>query len=577
MPEINQIRQTDVLVIGAGGAGARAAIAAAEAGAQVILTSKGPLARSGITPLAQWSLEAAMAHENPADSTRQHFLDIVREGRNLCDQNLAEVMAAEAPQRVLDLERYGTRFRKKDGKFLQLTTPGQTYPRSVFLEGGGYGMMLGLKKEVQRQNRIKLWEDVCVTRLFLREGRVTGASVLDLRKGELIYVQAKSIILATGGNEELWPVSDCPPESVGDGLWLAAEIGAEMVDMEMLLYYPLVGNWPLSIRGTIVPYEIVLEPTQCYGKLVNGLGEEFLPPGGPPARDVIIAAIFREIREGRGTPHGGIYLDLARSPKGIEEAGHIMSAMLPSVLQYLRNAGVNPLGAPVEVAPAAHYTLGGVRIDERCRTSVPGLFAAGETAGNVQGANRSSGNALCETQVFGARAGEAAACYAGETAADMPEVAGEAAWEAEKERVYAYINKKEGIRPQEIKQQVKSIMGQAVGFGRTKQGLEDALQKLAELTGQMDRLKAASVLAYNREWLEAVEVEAMVKVAKIVTLAALTREESRGHHYRLDFPERDDCNWLKHTVITWDGWEFTAKTVPVIVTGIPLNGGEVAE
>lgn len=560
---------TDVLVVGAGGAGARAAIAAAERGCDVLLAAKGPLARSGITPLAQWSLEAALGHEDERDSPWQHFLDIVREGRFLSDQNLAEVLANEAPERVRDLDRYGTRFRKRDGKFRQFATPGQTYPRSVYLEGGGHGLMMGLRKEVLRHSHIRLWEDACVTRILVQDRKAVGATVLDLRAGRIHIVLAKAIVLATGGNEELWPVSDCPPESVGDGMWLAMQAGAELVDMEMMLYYPLVGCWPSSIRGTIIPYEVTLDPERCAGKLVNARGEEFLPPGPLPARDIIIAAMFREIREGRGTERGGLFLDLTRSPKGRQEVERVMAEMLPDVLRYLRNAGVDPVAGRVEVAPAAHYTLGGIRIDERCQTTVPGLFAAGEVAGNVQGANRSSGNALTETQVFGARAGWSAAEFATENE-HVSEVSVSGQVGEEIVRLERYISGEAGVRPQEIKRGVKETMGRYVGFGRDAEGLRQAMELLADWERQLDRMRAVPVRQYNRECLEAIEVAAMVRVARAVAQAALARTESRGHHYRFDYPERDDKNWLRHTVVTWEDGELRLRTEPVVVTKVRI-------
>lgn len=560
------VLNTDVLVIGGGGAGARAAIEAAANGAKVILSSKGPLARCGITPLAQRSIEAAMGNVDERDYPEEHFEDILREGRWLSDQDLAEALAQDSPQRIFDLQKYGTKFRKQaDGSFYQFATPGQTYPRSIVPERGGYGIMLGLRKECLKRNNIELYEDTIITKVISDGSEVSGAVMLDLKTGELKIVETSAIIIATGGNEELWPLSDCPPESVGEGMFMALEAGAYLVDMEQLLYYPQVVCSPHSVKGTIVPYEYTLEPKFCGGELFNGRGENFLPKGPLPARDEMIRLIFNEIRQGRGTKENGVLLDVAASGKSYDELYKLLNNLIPEVYEYLKNSGIDLAKDQVQVAPAAHYTLGGVWIDRFARTNIKGLWAAGEVAANIQGANRSSGNALAETQVFGARAGKDAAIYvfnSSKKSIDQVKVQKEI-----KELSIMLDEKENQIRPHEIKAEIKKIMGECCGFPRNGKDLQKGIEKIEEIINRkISLLTAPNIKTYNREWLEAIEVRSMASVAKTVLYSALMRSESRGHHFREDFPNIDNEGWLRHTLIHLDKQSFKVSTSSVRVT-----------
>jgi len=559
-----EVINTDVLVIGAGGAGARAAIEAASQGADVVLASKGPMGRSGITPLAQWSFEATFGYSD-LDNPEVHFYDTVVEGRYLSDQNLVEALAADAAQRVLDLERYGTLFKKEQGKFRQVKIPGQSGPRSVMLVGGGHGMMLGLKREVRRHNNIMVMEDVVVTSLLSSKGIPAGATVLDCKTGEFKTIRAKAIVLATGGYEELWLKTDTPPESVGDGLRLAYLAGAKLVDLELLLFYPVVASYPPSIQGIIIPYECCLEPDYVGGRLLNGRMEDFLPPGSPPVRDILIRQMFEEIYSGRGTPNGNLYLDLTKSPKAEEEVRRVVLDIIPEVYRHLLELGFDICRQPIEVAPVAHYSLGGVRIDEKGQTDVEGLYAAGEVAGNIQGANRLSGNALTETQVFGARAGKAASDYS--KAREEP-VIDPAQVEAEWERIQNLLSRKaNSLRPGAVRKEVQEIMWQYAGPVRSELGLTRALDELQRVRdNDLPRVWAGDTLKYNNDLIRALELETMVDVAEMVLRAALLRKESRGHHFREDYPVADNQNWLKHTVVQLVGGRMTLSTMPVVIT-----------
>ncbi len=556
--------KTDVLVIGSGGAGARAAIEAALNGADVVIATKGNLAKSGITPLAEWSFEAPLGHADPQDSAEIHFEDTVREGRFLSDQNLVEALVNDAVERVHDLEKFGVRFKKDNGKFVQTKIPGQSHPRSVMIINGGLGMMMGLKKEMKKHEQIRPLEDTIITKILTEKKRVSGATFLNLRTGEFGHIQCNAIVIATGGHQELWPVTDTPPESVGDGFVLAYYAGAEMVDMEMLLFYPVVAVYPEHIRGTIIPYECCIEPSYASGKLINGTGEEFLPEGSPPVRDILIRKMFDEINEGRGTEHDGIYLDLAKSPKSKKEITGYLEDMIPSTFKHLLDLDVDIREEPIEIAPAAHYALGGIKINEKGETNITGLYAAGECAGNVQGANRLSGNALTETQVFGTRAGKNAAIYSqkkGHLTAEDDKVANE------KKRIMAYLEEKEnGSRPLHLKEKIKKIMWKYVGPKREEGGLKRAVKELSRLReNDLAKIYAPNINTYNYEWMEAIEADSMVTVAEIVSAAALLREESRGHHYREDFPEQDDEKWLQHTMVKLDNGKMVVDTAPVIM------------
>jgi len=289
--------------------------------------------------------------------------------------------------------------------------PGQTFPRALFIQGGGFGMLAGLIQEARKHPQVRVLSDVFVIEVSLdRAGSASGAIFLDLKDGRLKAIRSKAVILATGGYEELWAFNDASCTACGDGVFLAYETGAELIDLEMLQYYPTVVIHPPSIRGTLFQYELITDPEMLAGRLANGEREPFFQ--GKLLRDAVVRAIWREIREGRGTPHGGVYIDLIHSTKSRDDLTRALEKWQPNQFHYLRDMGFDLRETLVEVAPHAHYSLGGVAIDEEARTTVPGLFAAGEAAGNLHGANRVSGNALAETQVFGALAGASASVWA---------------------------------------------------------------------------------------------------------------------------------------------------------------------
>ena len=541
--------ETDVLIVGGGGAGVRAAVAADQAGANVTLLVKGHVAHSGMTAMACPSYQAALAMWEPDDGPEIAFEDTRREGRYLGDENLIEALTSEATDRAMELESYGTKLTRENGKIFQVIHPGHSYARNLVIRGCGYGMMIGLRRELLRHPRIHTMEDVFTTRLLMDGDRAAGAVVVDLRDSSITAIRAKSVIVASGGYEAMYAFNDCEPGATGDGVAMAMHAGAMLVDLEMILYYPTCLTWPDEVAGTLVQYEGLMGPRYLAGRMLNGSGEEFLSMSERayrlPVRDVMMQAMFREIDEGRGTRHGGVQIDLTDSQRTPTETYALLHKLDSLPYNSMRDLGVDVTREPIKVKPGIHYCLGGVHINERTETSVPGLFAAGEVAGNVHDANRTSGNALAETQVFGARAGESAAEYA--ASSSMPRA--DADWvPIHVAHVRSYLEpRRDPIRPFQLARKLKSVMEQNVGYKRSADSLASALDDVRRLRAEeLPRVQAATMDRYNYEWQEALELENMLDVAEAVVLSADLRKESRGHHFRTDFPE-DREEWLQHT------------------------------
>lgn len=537
--------KTDVIVIGGGAAGCRAAIESSLSGVKTLLLSKYPLGKSGATPVAETYYSAPLGDD---DSAEIFLEDIVRSGYGLCDRSLAQKFAEEACGRVKDLESYGVRFEKgKDGKLFRMAGPGHNRPRGLRPLKGGLGMIKGLLKELKRRPFVQIREDVMVTKIFCSKGRGTGVMALDIRTGRLLLVEGKAVVVATGGYSQLWSGNDVPCDCTGDGIVLAYEAGAHLTDMEMALFYPTVIIYPLFLFGIELPHGLLLEGDRIKGKLLNRQGNEFIPDE-VPIRDVMVSLIYREISEDRGSPHGGVYLDISQSPYPKTELRRRLLHYLPEKYKHLMKYGIDLCNLPVEVAPMAHYTLGGIRIDTSCRTNIPGLYASGEVAGNVHGANRLAGNALSETQVFGACAGEAAARWAeehGQEASDDQQV------EAESLRIESLIRTpQDPIQPSRFKERLQGLMWTHVGIRREEQKLIQAIHEIERMRQwDLARLSVPLIREFNLPWIEALEVQNMIDLAEMIAKAALMRKETRGHHFRSDFPQRDDQNWLKHILI----------------------------
>lgn len=559
----------DVLVIGAGAAGLRAAIAAADNGANVTVVSKGPIGRSGITVVGMGGFSAYL--KTPDDNPETHFREIVESGKFLSDQNVVEPLVSDGLDRVLDLEKYGVEFHKENSEYWRMIIPGTTVPRFLFLKGGGHKLTVTLKKAAERYTNINMLEDIIISRLLVKDNHVVGAIGLDIKRGVIKVFQCKALILAAGGAGYLWPHSDCPPESTGDAYSLVYHAGEKVVNMEQQLFYPTVAIYPEEIRGQEQPYEVSLR-FDVGGKLLDNKGEIIYPIGEYRTRDSLTNLITRVIKEGRSTVHGGVYFDLTKAAR--EKREEILRRHLGK--KRMAQFHIDLWNQKIEVAPAAHTTLGGVRIDDKGRTTnIEGFFACGEATGNVHGANRLAGHSYLDTQVFGARAGKYAAEFV--NGQDWIPI-NEEQIESESNAILSYLKpKKDGLAPSKLKEKVRNLMGEYLGLIRNKKGLEKAIEEIVALrTNYLPRVNAPEIKQYNTDWIEAIEVKHMLGCAELVARCALLREESRGTHFREDFPYMDNEKPIQHTVVQLHDGQMKVSSEPVNMTKIKPAKEKVA-
>lgn len=534
---------TDVLVIGSGGAGCRAAIEAKKHGKDVIIVSKGLSYKSGCTTLAEGGYNAAFAYVDAEDSIQAHLDDTLKGGAYLNDPELARILVEEAPDRLTELESYGALFdRQESGKLNQRPFGGQTYRRTCFQgDRTGHEMMTALKEEVTRLG-IQTVDEVMITKLLQdSEGNVGGACGISLSNTNFVTFLAKSTIITTGGAGWIYPVTSNAMQKTGDGYALSWNVGADLLDMEQVQFHPTGMLYPDSRRGVLVTEAVRGEG----GKLINSEGERFMinydPRGELATRDVVSRAIYNEIMEGRGTPNGGVYLDVTHlAPEVIEEK-------LETMLLQFQDVGVDIRKEPMEVAPTAHHFMGGTRINPQCETNIPNLYAAGEAAGGIHGANRLGGNALADTQVFGRRAGETAA----ETVSKSRFQLDSASMDIEESRIKKLF--KDGdYYPFQLKEELQEVMWNNVAIIRREEGLKSALERIEIIKEKMTSMIVPDVVGYNQHLQDALELKNMILIAELVTKSALIREESRGAHYRADYPDRRD-EWKKSIVLNRDG------------------------
>lgn len=534
--------QADVLVIGSGGAGSRAAIEAKKHGLDVIIVSKGLSFKSGCTTLAEGGYNAAFAYVDADDSTHAHLEDTLNGGGYLNDPELARILVEEAPERLTELESYGALFdRQESGKLNQRPFGGQTYRRTCFQgDRTGHEMMTALKEEIIRQD-IQTVDEVMITALLQdAEGRVGGACGISLSDTKFMVFLAKSTIVTTGGAGWIYPVTSNALQKTGDGYAMVWNAGADLLDMEQVQFHPTGMLYPDSRRGVLVTEAVRGEG----GRLINSQGERFMtnydPRGELATRDVVARAIYNEIMEGRGTPSGGVYLDVTHLPP------EVIEEKLETMLLQFQDVGVDIRKEPMEVAPTAHHFMGGARINPQCETSIPNLYAAGEAAGGVHGANRLGGNALAETQVFGRRAGESAAKNVFKSNFELES----ASLDREEERIEKLFQEGD-YHPFQLKKELQEVMWNNVAIIRREEGLKSALKGITAIKGKMERMIVPDGSGYNQHLLDALELENMVLIAELVTKSALIREESRGAHYRADYPDTKD-EWKKSIVLNKD-------------------------
>ena len=541
--------QTDVLIIGSGGAGSRAAIEVDDAGLKATIVSKGLSFRSGCTGMAEGGYNAVFKTVDKDDSIDAHFSDTLKGGSYLNDKKLVEILVSESPKRLIDLENYGALFdRQESGEIDQRPFGGQSFRRTCYQgDRTGAELLNALKEEIIKRD-IECIEEVMITSFVTDENQVIGATGLNLKDSSLIYFKAKSVILASGGAGQLYPVTSNTFQKNGDGYAISYRAGADLVDMEQIQFHPTGMVAPESKKGVLVTEAVRAEG----GKLINSEGERFMSRYAPEkmelaTRDVVARSIYQEIIEGRGTENGGVYLDISHL-----DDDYIDEKLETMVLQF-ENVGVDIKHGPIEVAPTAHHFMGGLKIDTDASSSLDNLFGAGEVCGGVHGANRLGGNALADTQVFGKIAGASAS----EAAKNTELKSNDEMVQAEASRIEGLI-KKGTIKPKEFKNKIKSLMWEKVAIVRDEKTLNEALKELQEMQKDLVNLDVSDKTQYNTDLVTAIEVINMVEICILTVKSAILRRESRGAHFRSDFPESKD-EWKKSIIINKKEIKFEAR------------------
>ncbi|WP_405297705.1 fumarate reductase (CoM/CoB) subunit TfrA [Methanobrevibacter sp.] len=540
---------TDVLIIGSGGAGSRAAIEVDDAGLKAIIVSKGLSFRSGCTGMAEGGYNAVFKTVDKDDSIDAHFNDTLKGGSYLNDKKLVEILVNESPKRLVDLENYGALFdRQESGEIDQRPFGGQSFRRTCYQgDRTGAELLNALKEEIIKRD-IECIEEVMITSLVTDGNQVIGATGLNLKDSSLIYFKAKATILASGGAGQLYPVTSNTFQKNGDGYAISYRAGANLVDMEQVQFHPTGMVAPESKKGVLVTEAVRAEG----GKLINIEGERFMSKYAPEkmelaTRDVVARSIYQEIIEGRGTENGGVYLDISHL-----DDDYIDEKLETMVLQF-ENVGVDIKHGPIEVAPTAHHFMGGLKINTDASSSLDNLFGAGEVCGGVHGANRLGGNALADTQVFGRIAGVSASKAAKESELKTnDEMVRE-----EATRIEGLI-KKGSIKPKEFKNRIKNLMWEKVAIVREEKTLNEALGELLEMQKELVNLDVSDKKQYNTDLVTALEVINMVEICILTVKSAIIRRESRGAHFRSDFPETKD-EWKKSIIINKNKIEFEAR------------------
>ncbi len=555
-----ETRECDVLVVGAGGAGLRAAIAASEYGAKVALVSKSLLGKAH-TVMAEGGVAAALGNVDERDNWKIHFRDTIRGSKNLANWEMAKIHAEKAPDRVRELERWGAVFdRTEEGKISQRNFGGHRYPRLAHVgDRTGLEIIRTLQDHAVHMENIEVFMECTVSDILKSGNRAVGALAYYRSSGKLVVFEAGAIILATGGIGKAYRVTSNSWEYTGDGHALAYLAGADLIDMEFVQFHPTGMVWPPSVRGTLVTEGVRGDG----GILVNSEGERFMfnyipdvfaaetakseeeanswlkgEEGAmrPPellTRDVVARAIMTEVNEGRGSPHGGVFLDIAsrQSPDYIRRK-------LPSMYhQFKELATLDITKEPMEVGPTTHYMMGGIKVEANTAAStVPGLYAAGEAAAGMHGANRLGGNSLSDLLVFGKIAGQCAANFAQENSKVSPH--GEEIKKSIENTLEPFEDGDEN--PYQIHQELQEIMESHAGIVRTGEELEKGIRKLEELEKRLPRMHAKGERKYNPGWHLCLDLHNMIITSLALSRAALERTESRGAHTRLDYPDYDD-------------------------------------
>jgi len=596
----------DVLVIGAGGAGLRASIEASGCGASVGLVCKSLLGKAH-TVMAEGGIAAALSNVDGRDDWRTHFADTMRGGQYVNNYRMAELHAQEAPDRVRELEAWGAVFdRTKDQKILQRNFGGHKYPRLAHVgDRTGLEMIRTLQDHGIHQG-IDVHMECTIIRLLKDGDRIAGAFGYDRERGKFRLFNARAIVLATGGYGRAYKITSNSWEYTGDGHSLAYDAGADLIDMEYLQFHPTGMVWPPSVRGILVTEGVRGEG----GVLRNSEGERFMfqdipdlyknqtadnPEEGwiytqgdkearrPPellTRDHVARCIVREVKEGRGSPHGGVFLDIAWIKEKIENAPEHIRRKLPSMYhQFKELANLDITEEPMEVGPTTHYAMGGIRVDgDTQMSSVPGLFAAGECAGGMHGANRLGGNSLSDLLVFGKRAGEYAASFAKENdgaTVNETAVADTIKWALEPiERQEAAGSASES--PYQIQYDLQDTMQELVGIVRNQAEMDEAVEKIAALKQRADQAVTPGNREYNPGWHTALDLHNLLTVSEAVAKTAAQRKESRGAHFREDYPEKSE-DWGGNSLVVRKGGDGKMEITKEPVMEVPAELQEIIE
>ncbi|HXS23929.1 MAG TPA: fumarate reductase/succinate dehydrogenase flavoprotein subunit [Gemmatimonadales bacterium] len=588
-----QTFEHDVLVIGAGGAGLRAAIAASAAGVSVGLVCKSLLGKAH-TVMAEGGIAAALANVDDRDSWRVHFADTMRGGQYVNNWRMAELHAKEAPDRVRELEAWGALFdRTPDGRILQRNFGGHKYPRLAHV-GDRTGLeMIRTLQDYTIHRPIDIHMECTVLQLFTDGSRITGAFGYDRERGRFRLYRCKAVVLATGGVGRAYSITSNSWEYTGDGHALAYQAGAALQDMEFVQFHPTGMIWPPSVRGILVTEGVRGEG----GVLLNNQGRRFMfddipenyrsqtadneeegwrytqgdkSARRPPellTRDHVARCIMREVREGRGSPHGGVFLDISGIKQRLPDAPKHIIKKLPSMYhQFKQLADIDITTTPMEVGPTTHSIMGGIRVDGDSQMStLPGLFAAGECAAGLHGANRLGGNSLSDLLVFGKRAGDYAARFAREhdPARLDPARADEAARAAL--APFERATSTNGTGPYQVQQELQTLMQDLVGIVRREPEMKRALDNIERLAIQARTVGVTGNREYNPGWHTALDLDNLLTIAQAIARAAIERKESRGGHFRDDYPEKDPAYGRFNIVIRKgpdDRMQLTREPIP---------------
>jgi len=537
---------TDVLIVGAGGAGMYAALAAARNGSSVLLLDKGQVGRGGATIMAQMTVAVALGEQEP-DTIELHFQDTLKAGRGLCNEELAWLLCDDGPQRIRDMDRWGARWAREDGHIKQEMAPGHSVKRCCYVDflNTGPAVAATLRRKVIEMASIRRISNLAAVEILVHDRRAMGCIALHLIDGQLISIAAKAVILAAGGLTKLFARNSASANMGGEAYALALWAGAELVDMEFVQFFPI---------GHLAPRLVGMDPImwdpfryKLGGRLLNGNFEEFIDRYGSTdfgrynaTRDIAAYAILKEVEAGRGTPHGGAYLDFRHIPETQLRTG------FGPVIDRLSTNGIDLTKTPVEVGPMAHYHMGGVRVDRNMQARVAGLYAAGEAVGGANGANRLSGNAITEAFVFGERAGSGAAEYSRNISSHWDDTIAREAIDGFTKAGQAYST--DSATPIKLQAELQELMWKQVGPFRSGAKLTAALDRIGQMQQQLWLLHIGGEKQFNLDLQDWFELRAMLTTAKAIVQSALARTESRGAHQREDFPAPDE-SLLKNQVL----------------------------